>query len=241
MQKDTHFYLTYALARRVGIEPDEALKIAWANQYTDDCKKPRLHGLRTQCGLLADWYDRTVQHDVIVAFHFVPGDKGWLVTANNKRARRLVQQANNPFELGIALHALQDTFSHAGFTGWAEPANARPWLRWLPNPTPNVGHADLGKIPDIIYIKLITGQVIDNREKALACAQATYELLGGKYWSKVRNEVLNAFVINYDKRKEALKVLAGRKLRYSQLKMSEYKRPFILAARKHLSRLLSSL
>jgi hypothetical protein len=43
MQKDIHFYLTYALAKKAGIDVEVAEKIAWANQHTDELTKAMLN------------------------------------------------------------------------------------------------------------------------------------------------------------------------------------------------------
>jgi len=156
-QKDIHYYATSALAVKAGFSRDDAQLIAWSNQYTDELTKAELHGIRTQCGKLDDWYDRTVQSDVLVPFHFLPGDKPeihkWMVTPNCKLARKIISEAvksTNLIRLGIALHSLQDTFTHQNFTGWQEKFNACYWFSILPIPLPNVGHTDMGIMPDIV-------------------------------------------------------------------------------------------
>lgn len=156
-QKDIHYYATAALAVKAGFEQHEAELVAWSDQYTDELTKAELHGMRTQCGKTDDWYDRTVQADVLVPFHFLPGDKPeihpWMVTPNSKLAQMIVHEAVNSsslIRLGIALHSLQDTFTHQGFTGWQEQFNACYWFSILPIPLPNVGHTDMGILPDIV-------------------------------------------------------------------------------------------
>ena len=125
MQKDIHYYMTFALALKAGIEFETARDIAWSNQYTDELKEADLHGIKTQCGRVDDWHVRTVQSDVLVPFHFLPGDfqnSPWVVTPGCKIAKKLCSQAicddKDPIALGIALHSLQDTYSHQGWTGW---------------------------------------------------------------------------------------------------------------------------
>ena len=73
-QKDIHYYATAALAVKAGFSENDSMLIAWSDQFTDELTKPELHGLRTQCGKIDDWNDRTVQADVLVPFHFLPGD-----------------------------------------------------------------------------------------------------------------------------------------------------------------------
>lgn len=154
MQKDVHFYLTYALARKLKIKNTEAEKIAWADQYTDNLKKPDLYEIQTQCGKLDNWHDPQIQMSVLVPFHFIPGNDAehpWMTTPNNRRARQLVGAAqNDPIRLGIALHGLQDTFSHQGFSGWRESRNSCfPWY-YIESGLPNVGHAEMRVVPDVV-------------------------------------------------------------------------------------------
>jgi len=59
MQKDVHFYLTYLLAVKVGVEDEEAEKIAWADQYTDDLTEADLYGIQTQSAILGNWTGRS--------------------------------------------------------------------------------------------------------------------------------------------------------------------------------------
>lgn len=128
MQKDVHFYLTYLLAKKLKITEEDTEIIAWANQFTDDLTETQLHAIRTQSSILGNWKDRQVQLSVLVPFHFIPGsdsENPWITLENNDRARKLVEQAQkNLYQLGIALHGLQDTFSHHGFSGWQEDVNS---------------------------------------------------------------------------------------------------------------------
>jgi len=247
MQKDFHFYVTYFLARKAGI-PD-ARKIAWSNQYTDDLTAADLHGLQTQCKPLGNWSDKQIQISVLVPFHFIPG-KEWVVTPNNSLARSCVEQAETPFGLGIALHALQDTFSHQGWTGFEEERNAcdKFWYPTLERLIPNIGHADMRATPDVIdriWTDPRTGKLIVNKERALECAKVTYSFLREEKspsWLKVMKELIPVFSLKkYDDRKDALRKLAGGP-RYSKLTYEKnYKNDFISAARKHLARVMEKL
>ena len=51
MQKDVHFCVTYALARKAGLPAEDAEKLAWADQYTDDLTESDLHGIQTQSAI----------------------------------------------------------------------------------------------------------------------------------------------------------------------------------------------
>ena len=181
MQKDFHFYVTYGLALQAGVAPTIAQKIAWANQFTDELTSPELYGIQTQSSLTGDWWDRQIQLTVLVPFHFLPGKDTkwpWKTEENCARAKRLTAVAlksKDPFRLGIALHAHQDTFSHQGFSGWSEPGNAtgKIWMKWIPN----VGHAERSTTPDIITEEWKDAsqsrQPIKNRERALRAWRAT--------------------------------------------------------------------
>lgn len=237
MQKDFHYYLTYALAHSLGIK--DAEKIAWADQYTDDLTKADLYGIQTQSTTLGNWSDRQIQLSVLVPFHFIPGES-WLVTANNKLSRILTETAANPFEFGVALHGLQDTFSHQGFSGWQEKANACwPWY-YIQSPIPNIGHAEMGPIPDIInavWTDPRSGEKIDNKIRAMRAAQATCEFLiqysdAHNDWPAIHETLEPIFKMSYDDRKRELINLADTP-RYKEVKT--YKKDFIEAARKHLA------
>ncbi len=73
MQKDIHFYLTYALGRKLGMSPEEIETVAWADQFTDELTQPGLHGLQTQTSTLGNWAERQIQATVIMPFHFNTG------------------------------------------------------------------------------------------------------------------------------------------------------------------------
>lgn len=257
MQKDVHFYLTYLLAIKAGVEPEEAEKIAWADQYTDDLTEADLYGIQTQSALLGNWSDRQIQLSVLVPFHFLPGegrDHPWVTTRNCPRARKLVitaWSAKDPFQLGIALHVLQDTFSHEGFSGWQEEVNACfPWY-YVESAIPNVGHAELRAIPDVVnyvWTDPRDGRRVDNRQRAMAAARVTFDFLSKFYnpqipksvWQDLKAELRQAFKIqSYDERKQRLRDLAGsRDIRYSEVNQRlkpVHRDEFILAARRHLS------
>jgi len=260
MQKDVHFNLTYALARKVGISAKEAEKIAWADQFTDDLTKADLHGIQTQSAIIGNWGDRQIQLSVLVPFHFLPGDDEehpWVVTPNSNCARALVESAlSDLLRFGIALHNLQDTFSHQGFSGWQEKANACfPWY-YIESGLPNVGHTEMRTVPDIvnfIWTDPRNGNRIDNRQRALRCAKTTYDFLvkfhkpaqAGITWSEIRDQLKDIFKLkSYDQRKAKLCELAGKNIRYKNVNKRlapKHKVEFIEAARQHLAEAIKSI
>jgi len=258
MQKDVHFYLTYLLATKVGIAHEDAERIAWADQYTDDLTEAELCGIQTQSAIVGNWADRQIQFSVLVPFHFIPGadpEHPWVTTRNNARARKLVTWAGrskDPFQLGIALHGLQDTFSHEGFSGWQEEVNSCfPWY-YIESALPNVGHAELRAIPDVVnyvWTDPRTGRRIDNRRRTMAAARATYGFLAKFFnpgidpaiWQGLEEKLREAFAMeSYDQRKQCLRDLSGNSaIRYDEVNRrleALHKGDFIQAARVHLAR-----
>jgi len=266
VQKDTHYYLTYALARTAGIETPTALKIAWANQFTDECTDAGRLGMQTQVrfGPFSNWSDVHVQNTVLVPFHFIPGrdsqqESQWQVTEASDLADQLAKAAvrsKNPFRFGIALHTWQDTFSHAGFTGRREKINNR--FSWY-NPTaaimPDVGHADLGPRPDIIFDP---NNQIDNRTGALRCAATTLVWMNrfaGNGATVADSLALESALerafsyADYDERKKAIAAvgkseMTGDSFRFGRVNKgvaAEWRGEFVSAARIHLGLVMAGL
>ncbi len=225
MQKDIHFYLTYALGMKAGIPPADSEKIAWADQYTDDLTEADLHGIQTQSSELGNWGQSQIQLSVLVPFHFLPGDDSnhpWMTTRDCPRAHRLVELApGNLFQLGIALHAYQDTFSHETFSGWREDLNACfPWYH-IEAAIPNVGHAEMRVIPDVVnyvWTDQRSQRKVDNKERTLDAAKGTFDYLTRFFnpginpavWQALQSDLKRIFKLDsYDKRIDKLCVLSG--------------------------------
>lgn len=259
MQKDVHFYLTYALARKLKIKNADAEKIAWADQYTDDLTEADLHGIQTQSDITGNWGDRQVQMSVLVPYHFVPGDDSthpWMTTPNSKRAMQLVKAAENDLlQLGIALHALQDTFSHQGFSGWRESLNSCfPWY-YVESTIPNVGHAEMRVVPDVVnyvWTDPRSGNRITNQKRALSAAKETLGSLGNiapsnesqKVWKTLSSELRDIFKIDdYNQRVTAICTLSGNnKIDYKDVNNrlgKKLKAQFVSAATNHLAYAIS--
>lgn len=256
MQKDIHFYLTYCLGKIVGIDQEDAEKIAWADQYTDELTEPELHGIQTQCDLLDNWSQRQIQFSVLVPFHFIPGsdsDHPWMTTRNNWRARKLVNAAarNGLFQLGIALHGFQDTFSHENFSGWQEDLNSCfPWY-YIQSAIPNVGHAEMRTIPDVVnyvWTDPRNGKQINNKSRTLASAKATFDFLvrffkessNNVNWPEIRRELQAIFRLeSYDERKQKIRDLSGdSNVRFKEINKKlegPHKTDFIEAANAYLA------
>lgn len=257
MQKDVHFYVTYALARKTGYSAGDAAVVAWADEYTDRQTEEEIYEIQTQCPKVGRWDDPQIQFTVLVPFHFMPGDDRkwpWKTTENSRRMKKLVkaaEQSQDLCRLGITLHALQDTFSHQGFSGWREKQNScYPWY-YLKSLIPNVGHTEMLAVPDMVdrvWYDPRTNTKIDNRTRALAAAKATFESLArakgnapdAAVWADLRPKLLTIFKLeDYDKRKNALRKLSGNAsidyVKTDKKIAGQQKTAFIRAASAHLA------
>jgi hypothetical protein len=140
MQKDFHFYTIYALCRCNGMSPENAKKVAYASQHTDDAKYDHPlnfeNGGRFQQVLSAHKFIHPgvfgldTQYRIYIPFHFLPGNQGkrfqerMVCRANSEIAQHMVSHVANlngkPYQLhrlGISLHVYADTWSHQDFSG----------------------------------------------------------------------------------------------------------------------------
>ncbi len=183
MEKDFHYYLTYAMAKLTQCDQPET--IAYACQFVDDNNEGQFsiggsdaffpEKLRAGGGyyypvmtqsLSPKSLDPYVQRYVYVPFHFLPGDniveiekkKNLLCTTPNSANAKIVLdkaiKSGDPYQIGIALHTFADTWSHQNFTGLREEWNAvYPWYDVFKSLVPNIGHAEAGHSPDVISEK----------------------------------------------------------------------------------------
>jgi len=208
-----------------------------------------------QSALAGNWGDRQIQLSVLVPFHFMPGNDPkhpWMTTRDSPRAQALVKlAAGDPFHLGIALHMYQDTFSHENFSGWREDLNSCfPWY-FVESTLPNVGHAELRVVPDVVnyvWTDPRSGKLIDNKLRTMSAAKATFDFLAQFFnpgistdvWAGLEPELRRIFALDsYDKRIDELCPLARNKsLDYKVVNepcMGKNKADFVRAASKHLS------
>lgn len=140
MQKDMHYYGSYAMARAAGLKPKVCQTIATASEFVDDNGKKET--IEFPDGGRLDFIptahhttdikniDRHDQRLIWVPFHFIPGNEGRTVSErllcrkDSEIAREMVEHnlsfADRPFGLyliGITAHVYADTFSHYGFSG----------------------------------------------------------------------------------------------------------------------------
>ena len=140
MQKDMHYYGTYAMARAAGLAPKVCQTIATAAEFVDDNGEketiifpdggrldfvPTAHHMTDIKNI-----DRQDQRLVWVPFHFIPGNEGkstserLLCRKDSEIAREMIDHnlslADKSFGFhlaGISAHVYADTFSHYGFSG----------------------------------------------------------------------------------------------------------------------------
>ena len=146
MQKDFHYCATYALAVEAGFTRPDAAIIAYASQYVDDATEGEpvalpggqiFDAVRTaHLGLQS--FDWDVQKKIYMPFHFLPNvmrrehrrrfsyvTRPARLDAEPRCLAQLLfeQAADEPdarlrlVRLGVALHAVADTFAHCGFSG----------------------------------------------------------------------------------------------------------------------------
>ena len=144
MELDLHYNALYALARCSGLARDPAVRIATAAQYVDDFSVSRwlhLDGVSTCIYPTAIPADagggRLLEHIFIeIPFHFLPGGQGdtfherlaarpgsYGVTAMLEHCFACRNPLYTPELMGIAAHALMDSYAHAGFSGLPAPGN----------------------------------------------------------------------------------------------------------------------
>lgn len=147
--------------------------MAWACGYVDDCS-------------LTSTITPHIHHPLIgrvfQAFHFVPGPESSIVVPGNELAYTLVEKAHGWITKGIAFHALQDTFTHQGWSGLWEPCNDTAPGDMASAIAPAMGHAKVGRVPDHLLVDWRwtdprNGETYDNRGRATEAAKATWEFL----------------------------------------------------------------
>ncbi|NIO80757.1 MAG: hypothetical protein GTN53_09110, partial [Candidatus Aminicenantes bacterium] len=141
MQIDFHYYCIFRLAVLAGFSRRDAETIAYASQYVDDSTESepvepfpdqRFDAVRTARHNL-EAYNWNVQKKVYMPFHFLPGrirrenpeGFSYMTTLRTDDLARMIikdvlDETNRKFmmiRLGVALHAVADTFSHFGFSG----------------------------------------------------------------------------------------------------------------------------
>lgn len=178
MDIEFHYYMTHLIALRAGFKPEDAFKIAYASQYTDDNEEPfRIEGDDMPYeSLISQTMDifkpQEERLSIYPIFHFCPATVDEIfdlaplrkdgtyhrldTLPNNTNARNIFKDAmssGNLHRIGIGTHMFADTFCHRDFVGYKATFN---WLKidglikgLLDNIVPCIGHALAIHQPDI--------------------------------------------------------------------------------------------
>ena len=147
MQKDFHYYATYAAAYLAGYSHEESLTIAYSAQFVDDCSMTLLSKIKgpvsaattqLQIEMMEVRMDKIGLQDITriwSSFHFLPYDlyakskrhasKAYmdkyrlLCNTNGALVEDTVKLAKNKSlqAVGVAMHVLADTWAHRFFAG----------------------------------------------------------------------------------------------------------------------------
>jgi hypothetical protein len=173
MDIEYHYYITFIIALRAGFRKEQAYKIAYSSQYTDDndtSYKINEGQVDAYENYISQTMDITKPQEerlrIYPLFHFMPGTSNEIwqsspdrkdgkfhllnATPNNQNAATLLNDAllsGNVSRIGIATHMFADTFAHQNYVGFKDEFNAmKGFLQGL---LPNIGHADAKHSPDI--------------------------------------------------------------------------------------------
>jgi len=231
---DMHELATLNIAKAAGYSDEDAVLVAWADGETD-------HSLQVK------WWNCPFSN-LGIFYHFIPSAPDNLICQpDSELSRRIIDGAksNPPWSIerkcavGIALHGLQDTYFHQNWAGKFSRHNVLPaW--WNKKFTPSLpfpyGHSPKGLEPDIAtatWYDPRSNETIINRERVFDAIAATCRVLGNPDAKDVFR--IFADVDDYEKRKEALRKLAGMtNLSFSSIRaemLAKYKKLFTEAAR----------
>ena len=204
MDIEFHYYMTYLTSAYAGLEPKDALTLAYASQYVDDndivCEVDKGKGSSYR-NYISQTMNILKPKDTLFRiyplFHFVPGDPmsktawrkdgkmHWLnTTPNSKNANQIMDAAletDDLYRIGIAVHTYVDTWAHQNFIGYYDDFNSMKTM--LGSVAPNIGHADAGHNPDepalVWRDPRLLDERVDNRDRFLEAAKCLYEKLAG--------------------------------------------------------------
>ena len=144
MDIEYHYYITFIIALRAGFRKEQAYKIAYSSQYTDDNDTTYIinEGREdTYENYISQTMDITKPQEerlrIYPIFHFMPGTSNeiWQLSPdrkdgkfhllntipNNQNAIALLNDAllsGNVYRIGIATHMFADTFAHQNYVGF---------------------------------------------------------------------------------------------------------------------------
>ena len=202
MDIEFHYYITFILCRKSGFKEEEAFKIAYSSQYTDDNKNHYYvnfedgdHFLNEISQTMDITKPSVKRQKIYPLFHFIPGGKEaeetcalecdekkcFVTVPNSDNAKTLLKAAltsGDLYRIGIAIHAFADTWSHQNFLGLEHNTNSR--FKGGVGIMPNIGHADFFHEPDKIHNEWADTRlgkkkvIISNDERFLEAAKQTF-------------------------------------------------------------------
>ncbi|MFH1081128.1 MAG: DUF6765 family protein [Pseudomonadota bacterium] len=215
MNTEFHYYITWLIAARAGLPPEDTRIVAYSSQYTDDNDiifridkdLPTAYGnyISQTMNILKP---RDTLLRIYPLFHFIPGDPQvapawrkdgamhWLNTTPNSENANLVLDAalasGSLYRIGIACHGYADTWAHQNFVGYYNHFNSMTDL--LSAPIPNIGHAKAGHAPDraalVWWDERLIHERIDNKARFLAAAACMLQKLAKYADPKMTNDEL---------------------------------------------------
>lgn len=215
MNTEFHYHITWLIAARAGLPPEDARIVAYSSQYTDDNDsifeidkdRPTAYGnyISQTMNILKP---RHKLFRIYPLFHFIPGDPmassawrkdggmHWLnTTPDSENANRVMDVAlasGNLYRIGIACHGYADTWAHQNFTGYYNEFNSMTVPMSIA--IPNIGHAEAGHDPDGAALvwedRRLIHERIDNKARFLAAAAGMLRRLAKYVDPKITNEEL---------------------------------------------------
>lgn len=169
MDIEFHYYMTYLIAAKAGLDASSAQTVAYASQYVDEndmqfeINKGKGNAYRNHISQTMNILKPKAKLiRIYPIFHFIPGDPKnktswrrdgkmhWLnTTPNSANANAIFDRALETKDLhriGIATHGYVDTWAHQNFIGYYDDFNSVDI--GFGAVTPNIGHADAGHNPD---------------------------------------------------------------------------------------------
>jgi hypothetical protein len=199
LNAEFHYDITWLIAARAGLSPDDARIVAWSSQYTDD--NDRIFQIDKKLPTAySNYISQTMNilkpRDTLLRiyslFHFIPGDPmtastwrkdgamHWLnTTPDSENANLILDRAlasGNLYRIGIACHGYADTWAHQNFVGYDSEFNSMTGP--LSAAIPNIGHAEASHAPDwpaLVWADTrLIYEPIDNKARFLAAAASMF-------------------------------------------------------------------
>ncbi len=185
MNIEFHYHITYLLARKGGFSVQDASKIAYACQFTDDNNdiyRVQLDDGNFYRNYISQTLDIRRPKNKLIriysCFHFFPGQYKhknarrrdcalhlFNTTPDSPKARDMFLAALNSgdlYRIGIATHCYSDTWAHQNFVGLRHSFGDGKGL--LVKAKPTIGHVDFTHRPDIPNHEWLDHRLLEQNE-----------------------------------------------------------------------------